>query len=59
MEAHVGDTITLPGRHVGEAVRTGRVIEVKDATGHPPYRVRWEDGHEGLCYPPPEARVSH
>ncbi|HVM13148.1 MAG TPA: DUF1918 domain-containing protein, partial [Egibacteraceae bacterium] len=57
MQAHVGDTITIPGRHVGEAFRTGQVLEVSDAEGRPPYRVRWDDGHEGLCYPPPEARL--
>ncbi len=59
MEAHVGDAITVPGRHVGEAVRTGRVVEVRDAQGRPPYLVRWDDGHEGVCSPGPETRVVH
>jgi hypothetical protein len=57
VQAHVGDHITVPGRHVGEAVRTGQVVEVRHADGRPPYLVRWDDGHEGLCYPPPEAKL--
>jgi hypothetical protein len=57
VQAHVGDHITVPGRHVGEAVRTGQVVEVRHEDGRPPYLVRWDDGHEALCYPPPEARL--
>lgn len=57
MQAHVGDRITVPGRSVGSAVRIGEVIEVRSAEGDPPFLVRWEDGHEGLCYPPPESRL--
>jgi hypothetical protein len=57
VQASVGDHITVPGRHVGEAVRSGEVVEVRDPKGGPPYVVRWEDGHQGLVYPPPEARL--
>lgn len=57
VQAQVGDTITLPGRTVGQKVRTGRVLTVHDAAGNPPFLVRWADGHEALCYPPPEAKV--
>jgi hypothetical protein len=59
MHAVVGDTIAVPGRTVGAAGRLGQVLEVKGSDGHPPYVVRWEDGHEALCYPGPEARVQH
>lgn len=57
MRAQVGDRITVPGPHVGQAARTGEVVEVRNAEGEPPFVVRWEDGHQGLCYPPPESRV--
>lgn len=59
MQALVGDVITLPGRHVGEKVRKGRIVEARGSDGAPPYLVRWDDGHEGLCFPPAEARVQH
>lgn len=57
MQAQVGDRITVPGRHVGEGVRTGEVVEVRGADGGPPYLVRWDDGHEALVYPGAEARL--
>jgi hypothetical protein len=59
MHAVVGDTIAVPGRHVGETGRLGQVLEVRGPQGSPPYRVRWEDGHEAICYPGPETRVQH
>ena len=59
MHATVGDTIAVPGRHVGESGRVGQVLEVCGKEGEPPYVVRWQDGHEALCYPGPETRVQH
>jgi hypothetical protein len=59
MRAAVGDHVTVPGRHVGEAERHGEVIEVRGADGGPPYLVRWSDGHEGLVVPGAEMRFSH
>jgi hypothetical protein len=57
MKAAVGDRIRTPGRHVGDAVRVGEVIAVRGADGDPPYLVRWDDGHEGVCAPGPETKV--
>jgi hypothetical protein len=57
MQAAVGDRIAIPGRHVGEAGRLGEVLDVRGPDGAPPYVVRWTDGHEGIFYPGPEARV--
>ena len=51
MEAHVGDTIVVRSTHQGEPERTGEVIGCAEPGGGPPYRVRWQDGHEGLFYP--------
>lgn len=59
MHAVIGDRIAIPGRHVGDAGRVGEVIEVRGPEGTPPFVVRWEDGHEGVCYPGPETKVQH
>lgn len=59
MHAVAGDRLAIPGRHVGEAGRIGEVLEVRGPDGTPPYLVRWEDGHEAICYPGPETKVQH
>ena len=51
MEAHVGDKIIVRSTHQGEPERTGEVLGCTEPGGGPPYRVRWEDGHEGVFYP--------
>jgi Domain of unknown function (DUF1918) len=40
------------------AGRSGVVVEVRGDDGQPPYVVQWDDGHEGLCYPGPDAHVA-
>lgn len=59
MRAEVGDRVVVPGRHVGDPVRVGEVIDVRSAEGAPPYVVRWENGHEAVCCPGPETRIEH
>jgi len=59
MHAVAGDTIAIPGARVGEAGRVGQVLEARGPDGSPPYLVRWNDGHEAVCWPGPEARVQH
>lgn len=59
MHAVVGDTVAVPGRHVGDAGRLGLVVEVRGSEGAPPYKIRWDDGHEAVCWPGPETRVQH
>jgi hypothetical protein len=59
MHAAAGDRIAIPGRHVGDAGRVGEVREARGPNGTPPFVVRWQDGHEGICFPGPEARVEH
>jgi hypothetical protein len=59
MKASVGDRVTVPGLHVGDATRCGEVIEVKGPDGTPPYVVRWDDGHEVVFYPGPNAQLEH
>ena len=59
MHAVAGDTIAIPGARVGDPGKVGVVLEARGPDGRPPYRVRWEDGHEAVCYPGPETRVQH
>ena len=57
--ARPGDRIVVRGHHVGDADRTGEIIEVRHEDGSPPYLVRWSDGHEGLFFPGDDAFVQH
>jgi hypothetical protein len=59
MHAVAGDKIAIPGTHVGDPGRVGEVLEVKGPDGTPPFVVRWDDGHEAMCWPGPETRVEH
>lgn len=57
MQAAVGDRLSVPGRHVGDAVREGEVTEVRGSGEVLLYVVRWDDGHLGVCSPGPETKV--
>ena len=57
MQAHVGDRIMVRSTHQGEPDRVGEVIGCSEPEGGPPYRVRWDDGHEGLFFPQGTASV--
>jgi hypothetical protein len=57
MKAKVGDRVVTEGAHVDAPRRVGEVIEVTHADGAPPYRVRWQDGHESLWVPGADSRV--
>lgn len=60
MRAEVGDHIVIEGQHVGDARRTGEVVEVRGEDGAPPYRVRWDDsGRTTLLFPGFDCRVVH
>lgn len=59
MQASVGDRIVVHGRIVGQHDRVAEVIEVLGENGSPPYRVRFEDGHETLMSPGPDSVVRH
>jgi hypothetical protein len=59
MQATVGDQILIHSQHVDEQVRTGEIVDVRGPSGSPPYVVRWQDGHEGLIFPGPDAEVRH
>jgi len=59
MQAVVGDRLHVHGKVVGDAERTGEIVEVHGAGGEPPYLVRFDDGHTGLVFPGPDAVVEH
>ena len=57
MRAHTGDVLIVNGNTVGHGERRGTILEVRSPDGSPPYRVRWNDGHEGLAFPGPDAHI--
>ena len=59
MQAAIGDRLHVHGNAVGQADRTGEIVEVHGAAGAPPYLVRFDDGHTRLCFPGPDAVVEH
>ncbi|ONI91550.1 hypothetical protein ALI22I_07910 [Saccharothrix sp. ALI-22-I] len=59
MRASVGDELLVHGKVVGQHDRTAEILEVLGPDGKPPYRVRFEDGHEAVMLPGPDAIVRH
>jgi hypothetical protein len=37
----------------------GEILEVRGAHGQPPYLVQFNDGHQGLIFPGPDAVIEH
>ncbi|MGB6453270.1 MAG: DUF1918 domain-containing protein [Streptosporangiaceae bacterium] len=59
MQAVVGDRLHVRGHIVGQAERTGEIVEVRGVGGEPPYLVRFSDGHTSLVFPGPDAVIEH
>jgi len=59
MYAHVGDELTVKGRHQGDEERHGEIIQVDGAHGAPPYVVRWRDGHQSVFFPSSDSEIEH
>ncbi|MFT4212387.1 MAG: DUF1918 domain-containing protein [Microbacterium sp.] len=57
MRAKIGDRLIVEGRTDTEHRHEAEVLEVRGEDGEPPYLVRWQDGHEGLVFPGPDAHV--
>jgi len=55
--ARPGDLVEVVGHHVGDAPRTGEILEVLGDEDRRHFRVRWEDGHESLLYPGADVAV--
>jgi hypothetical protein len=59
MQAQPGDVLIVEGQIVGRHARRATILEIRSSDGSPPYLVRWEDGHEALTYPGPDAHIAH
>lgn len=46
MSAQVGDRIVVESERVGRGSREGKILEVREASVGPTYRVSWDDGSE-------------
>jgi hypothetical protein len=57
MKANVGEQILVGTSTPDRPPRRGRVIEVFDRGRDEHYLVRWQDGHESIYFPGPDARV--
>jgi hypothetical protein len=58
MQAEVGDHIVIETTQLDTARRHGEVVEVIGQADRRHYRVRWQDGHESVFFPGPDARVT-
>ena len=58
MQAEVGDHIVIESATLDTPRRHGEVIEVIGRADSQHYRVRWQDGHESVFVPGPDARVT-
>ncbi len=57
MRARRGDEIVVGTTTLDAPRRRGEVIEVIGQGEREHYRVRWQDGHESVYFPGPDARV--
>ena len=57
MHARPGDQLIVEGRTDTTPRREGVIVEVHGEDGAPPYLVRWDDGHEGVVFPGPDAHI--
>lgn len=55
--AQPGDVMVVHGHSTGDPERTGVILEVLGSNGHEHYRVRWDEEHESLFWPGPDATV--
>ena len=59
MRPNVGDRIVTHGRTVGDAERTGEVIEVRGSDEHALLVVRYDDGHQVILSPGSDTQILH
>ena len=58
MHATVGDRIIIETASLDRPRRQGEVLEVLGNGETEHYRVRWQDGHESLYFPGPDAHLA-
>ncbi len=54
-----GDLVVIEAHRVGQAHRTGEILEILGSPGHEHYLVRWEDETETVFYPSNDAKIEH
>jgi hypothetical protein len=59
MQAQIGDRVHVHSRTVGVHDQVGEILEVRGMDGQPPYLVKFNDGHQGLIFPGPDAVIEH
>jgi hypothetical protein len=59
MRATIGDQIVVETTTLDRQRRHGEIVEVIGTGEREHYRVRWQDGHESVFYPGPDAHVPH
>lgn len=57
MQATIGDHIVIDTTTLDTPRRHGEVVEVIGTGERQHYRVKWQDGHESVCFPGPDARI--
>jgi hypothetical protein len=58
MKAAIGDRIVLASNQVDRPVRDGRIIDLRNPDGSPPYVVEWSDSRQqALVFPGPDAHI--
>lgn len=55
--ARIGDIVEVTGHKVGEARRSGEILELLGEPSHPHFRVRWADETESIFYPSSDATI--
>lgn len=59
MQAEIGDRVHVHGSSCGVPDLWGEILEVRGTQGLPPYLVAFNDGHQGLIFPGPDAVIEH
>lgn len=57
MRATTGDQIAIETTTLDTPRRRGEVVEVIGSGEREHYRVRWQDGHESVYFPGPDAHI--
>ena len=60
VKAAAGDQVVVETSHLMAHRREGKIVEVHDPDGAPPYLVHWTDTDtESLFFPGPDAHIVH
>jgi hypothetical protein len=57
MDAHVGDSLVIEGKRLGQGRLAGVVLRVEGTPDHQRLWVRWDDGRESMFVPSSGVRL--